>query len=237
MDKKTEIAEGENSGNITFQGTLDVKLDNGETITFPTLEVERLTLYHGTGTSNVEEFKDSVATTVGSGVYLTSSFDAGAGYSLLRTEHEGQKFTVYEAEIKNMKLLDLTGAESWALLGKIMAPELEKAKNRTDFPADWQQYHKDAFHRHATQALERITSGQIRGPKDILYFFGGTARRLFSKLGFDGIKALEGAEGWAEALNNIEIGNHDPYVIFDPKKVKILREVQIASHLPTAVPS
>jgi len=196
MDQKTEIAEGENSGNITFQGTLDVKLDNGETITFPTLEVERLTLYHGTGTSNVEEFKDSVATTVGSGVYLTSSFDAGAGYSLLRT-----------------------------------------AKNRTDFPADWQQYHKDAFHRHATQALERITSGQIRGPKDILYFFGGTARRLFSKLGFDGIKALEGGEGWGEGLNNIEIGNHDTYVIFDPKKVKILREVQIASHLPTAVPS
>lgn len=225
--EKSEIPQE----NLTSKGTKEVKLPSGETLILPTLEVEKMRLYHGTGKNNIKQFMDSLATTVGAGIYMTSSFDSAAGYSILRTESElRENFKVYEGEIENMKLLDLTSPESWSLLGKIMAPEIEKVKNRTDFPLDWPQYYKDAVHRAVARALDRIKTGQIRGPSDIIgQHFGEIARRLFSKLGFDGINAVEGGEGWDDSNT---IGNHNTFVIFDPKKVKIIKEVQIASHLP-----
>ena len=228
-DQKIEALEYENSENITSGGTIEVKLDNGDTTVFPTFKARRMILYHGTGISGIKEFRESIAATIGAGVYLTSDFGKAVSYSLLRAESDSDKFTVYVGEIRTMNLLDLTEADSWLPLGRIMTPILEEEKVRTDFPDDWQQYHKDSVHRAAERALERIKSGTIRGPKDVLYNFGGTTRRLFSGLGFDGIKAIEGGEGWT---NYNTTGDHDTFVIFDPTKVKILQEIQVASYLP-----
>jgi hypothetical protein len=219
MDKVAELVKQ----SLEIPSKKEVTLENGEVLTLPCLEVERLTLYHGTGKSGIQEFIDSEAATVGSGVYMTSSYDSASRYGLLRTVDERNRHSVYETEIQNMNILDLTNAESWIPLGKLMAPELEKKLQRTDFPPDWKQYHKDSYLRKAKLALERIKNDQVRGPKDILFGSAETARRKFSELGFDGIKAIEGGEGWRDDLG---VGNHDTYVIFDPKKVKIIREAQ-----------
>ncbi len=227
---KIIFSREESSTKKEREATVEINLENGKTISLPTLEVEKMTLYHGTGRSGITEFRDSKATTIGAGAYFTSEFDPASGYSLVRSAGgQDENYVVYEAEIENMRILDLTDKNTLPIFAQFMRPLINTADAQVDSLPDWPQEYKDSFHKSTARTLERINQHTLRGPKDLLLHFGSVARSALMDKGFDGIKALEGGEGWSDETN---IGNHDTFVIFDPKKAKVIRELEIASDLP-----
>src|SRR3989344_3233496 len=112
--KDLEIPSPENE-DLVSSGEKEVILDNGERLNLPTLEVERMTLFHGSATAGIQNLEAADETTVGNGVYLTSDPKAAAGYAAIRSK--GEIPSVYETEISNLTLLDLrenSGIESFS---------------------------------------------------------------------------------------------------------------------------
>lgn len=146
-----------------------------------------------------------------------------AGYAHVRSG-DPQNRTVYETEVENLTLVDLTNQrETLPSLAKLMAQELRKYKKAIYFSAKVKEHLKWVIQANANKILEMIQEGKVRYPKDLLFHFGAIATNKFASFGLDGIKAIEGGEGG----NQIQIGNHDTYVVFDPKKVRITGETPV----------
>lgn len=224
MDSSTEVAE--KSPNET-KSSVEIKLDNGEVLTFPTIQISRKTLYHGSRVRGLTEINPAEDDTVGAGVYLTSEPMWAAGYAHIRTSNPAEK-TVYETEVQDLKLLDLTDQSgALPLLGKFMVQELLKFKERHPFdPNDRDSWRNVPIINNIDEIIKKVKQGTARYPKDLLEHFGNLANNKLSEFGLGGIKAIEGGEGG----NGItRFGNHDSYVIFDPAKVKIVKEIPFTS--------
>ena len=170
-------------------------------------------LFVGKGEAGLTEIPEAEETTVGAGVYLTSQQSAAEGYALRRAETNGTP-TVYEAEIQNLRLLDLTTQEAQEKFTRYWKEQLLKWKERQP-SKKWspQEYAAD-------QILLKISSKNISGMRDITFNFTSLVRDTLTREGFDGLTIEEGGEGWGEA----KIGAHDSYVIFDPQAVKLIKE-------------
>lgn len=197
-----------------------VALKNGETITLHSVQIEKISLFHGSPISGIREFREAEESTIGEGLYGTSSKDVASKYAVVRSPESTQRF-VYEVEVADLNILDLTTPGALDELAKLMREKLSdlqgkiKAENET---VKWWTEEK------LRQTIELIDRRKYRGPKDILFSYGHIAREALMDLGYDGLRAMEGGEGG----HGITIGNHDSYVIFDPKKARVVNEEPVA---------
>lgn len=174
------------------------------------LFIKRKILFHGSGTEGIKSFQKAQESTVGSGFYLTSQADSAAGYTYKRSGESKTPFPiVYECEIMNMKLLNLTDLVN-------VQKFLEGFRNFLLFKLrdkDLAWYVKGSIER----VLRVIEIGWIGTGN--LKKVTGSLNYLVTEYciaeGYDGLIAYEGGEG-------DYVGNHDSYVIFDPSKVEVI---------------
>ncbi|OGH08099.1 MAG: hypothetical protein A2171_01350 [Candidatus Levybacteria bacterium RBG_13_35_9] len=108
----------------------EITLKNGENIILPSIQIDRMRLFHGSPISGIKEFKVSEETTIGNGFYTTSSRDAAVGYATVRSNAPEQKF-VYEVEINNMNILDLSTDEALNQFTKLWREKLSELRAKT----------------------------------------------------------------------------------------------------------
>ncbi len=175
-------------------------------------------LYHGSATNDIDVFKGAEETTVGEGVYFTSTAKEAIGYAKGRSQQRKGEPILYEASVENLKLVDLRNNENVKRIFEGFLPtvveRLEKAN--ADEKAPW----------YATQGLEEeiktIQSGKLhRGNiREVVFHDGAEFTKYLQSLGYDGLITLEGGEG-------DYVGHHDTYLIFNPEKAKISRSNKI----------
>lgn len=198
--------------------------------------LKKKTLYHGTSAKGIKKFEKAEETTVGDGVYLTSKAKNAIEYAYTRAksprgskrlEADGNP-VIYETSVENLKLLDLRKDKN---LEKVMkgfksvlwqrAKEIgAEIKNSTAGNNGLNAYRNKLF-----DASELISSGEVKKISDIqkitLHLEDGLFTNYVKSLGYNGLAIIEGGEG------DYMFKNHDSYVIFDPEKVKIVREQKI----------
>jgi hypothetical protein len=208
----------------------EVLLKNGEKIVLPSIHYSQLKLFHGSPVAGITEFIDAEETTVGNGVYLTSQFDAARGYAQVRTS-DGRRGNgyVYQSEIRDMDILNLTTLESMDQFAQLFRQELvtwrDEVLPKMDFAGHNEKMMRLVLEEKAQQIVTIIDQKKYRagGLRDITFSFGDMTRRMLRDIGYDGLMTLEGGEG--------QIGNHDSYVIFDPERVTILDNQKVVEAL------
>lgn len=216
----SETGEEEKEDQITV-GEKEIKLEDGESMKFPTLEVERMHLFIGKTESGLGELPEAYETTVGDGVYLTSQREAAEGYAIRRS-NGGDVPTVYEAEIQNLSLLDLTTYKTQEIFADYFKEQLLKWREQELPKKEYiNEPQRNRLSLIVDQVVERIKGKSFGGMRDLTFTFGFLVRDLLTREGFDGLKIEEGGEGRGE------IGNHDSYVIFNPQQVKIIKESKV----------
>ncbi len=175
--------------------------------------VRKKTLYHGSATPEIKEFEESKERTIGNGIYLTSHAQKAIGYADVRSRAK-EPAILYEVIIENLKLCDLRKNINVAKIavgfGEKLRTELVKIPNRR-------------VKNNIIQTLELIDAGEITADniRDVSFNFLSWFTDYIKSLGYDGLITFEGGDG--------NIGSHDSYVIFDPKKVKINQEQKMIS--------
>lgn len=178
--------------------------------------VKHKTLYRGEGHRGHDKqglkIAEDTRSTVGEGIYFTSKAKDAIGYSYERSGPVDKTPVIYECLIENMKLLDLRKDEN---VKKIL-PGFEKIlRDQLKNP----EY--EMFRDHLYNAIDAIDDKKINSGN--LKLAVGGFDQLFSNyvktLGYDGLATLEGGE--------LIVKEHDTYVIFDPKKVKVVKEQKI----------
>jgi hypothetical protein len=176
-------------------------------------------LYHGSPNSNIDLFKKAEVHTMGEGVYLTDEANKAIGYGQLRTKekYSGEiNPTIYEAEISNIKLLDLSKEENI----KKIALELEKIFTQKLSTVENKTQEDKLFAYTLKQAIDMIKSGEYgesrfepvaRYPRFLSKIF----EEYVESLGYDGVFGVE-QEG--------PVQPHTSYVIFNPSKIRIIKE-------------
>lgn len=177
--------------------------------------LKKKTIYHGSGTSGIEQFNKAEEDTVGSGIYFTSEAKDAIGYARRRSRgREDASPVIYESSVENMKLLDLRKDENVkkALEGfkQILRDKLEEPDLKWSYEAVLQR------------AVEAISAGKVGAGnlREVTFSTGQMFSDYVKSLGYEGLVTLEGGEGE-------DIENHDTYLIFDPEKAKINQEHKI----------
>jgi hypothetical protein len=178
--------------------------------------VKKKNLYRGEGHYGKKEGGLKVAedtrSTVGEGVYFTSQAKDAVGYAYERSGPTDKSPIIYECSIENMKLIDLRKDEN---VKKILPGFKKILKDQLKNP----EY--EMFKDHLYNAVDAIDDGKI-GSGNLKLAVGGFDQ-LFSdyikSLGYDGLATFEGGE--------LIVKKHDTYVIFDPEKVKVVKEQKI----------
>lgn len=221
MDDKTETqAELVRDKEEKFQlREREIVLNSGEAVVLPSMHIEKMRLYHGSPVSGIQQLKESEDTTLGFGIYLTSQKEAATGYAIVRGNRGPKQPTVYEAEIGDVDILNLTTQSSIDSFAKYFEEELTaiKEKRLTELG------YIDSYYGMIVRALEVIRNSSQDNPiflKKFLWNFQDVTKDVVVKKGYDGLMAYEGGESG----NGVTIGDHDSFVIFKPEKVKVIKE-------------
>jgi hypothetical protein len=189
-------------------------------------------LFHGSYNSDTSEFVTSEeaddkeitdGTTVGKGLYLTSSERSASGYARRRAKHtmvEGLSPTLYEVKVDNMKLLDLRTTEHIVVFSeKYRTYLLDELK---DADSKYNGFIRIAIKKSIADALEEIFKGVSLKSMHILagYAMADIFTDFVKKEGYEGIITIEGGEGMEDEGQTFT-DQHDTYVVFDPTKVSI----------------
>lgn len=184
-----------------------------QTNILPEVIIDRMILYHGSGISGVSEFKEAEETTVGQGLYLTSELEAAKGYAKVRaTKSPSAKPIVYEVELKDLRLADLRQSEAFPIFAQLLILKIEEALKNPNIS----HYVQGAMY----ETRDKIRKREYEGLKDLTWHHQDLTTIIIQEQGYDGLVTIEGGEGE-------EIGKHDTYLIFDPHKAKVLREILI----------
>lgn len=177
--------------------------------------INRKTLYHGSANQGIAAFNLAEEDTVGSGIYFTSEAKDAIGYTRRRSRSVQDSGPIlYETRVENLRLANLRNDES---VKKILGGFKEILKHGLSEP-NIQWYYQEALRRSIDAINQgRVSSGNL---KEAIFAHTDKFTKYLQSLGYDGLVTLEGGEGE-------EISNHDTYLIFDPKKVKIIREQKI----------
>ncbi len=212
----------------------EVKLRNGESVTFESFRINRMRLFHGSRVHGIQEFNDADETTIGDGVYLTSNKEAAYGYSIVRSVTKDDQPSIYEVEISNLNILNLTTKSGVDAFAKRFREKLfdylrsVKIDHEKIMDKDRNEMHKNLGKLRVMDLIEEIDKqSYARGLKNITFGVGHFVREMLGEMGYDGLLALEGGEGG----NGVLVGDHDSYVIFDPTKVTIVEQQQFASRI------
>ena len=211
----------------------EVKLRNGESVTFESFSVSRMRLYHGSQVHGIQEFTAAEETTIGSGVYLTSNKEAAVGYAIVRSSRPESKPTLYEVEIQDLNILNLSTRSAIDAFAKRFREILIERKGQIKVDHEkimdksTREFIKYNTVRNIEERIRMIDDNSYKYPKDLLFGVGDWARAMLQEMGYDGLMAIEGGEGG----NGVVIRDHDSYVIFDPKKVSVVEQQQFASKI------
>jgi hypothetical protein len=173
----------------------------------PELHFDDVILYHGSPVPDIKDLEAATEDTVGRGVYLLNNSEQAAQYARKRAlERDSLAPVVYEARLKNLRLVNLDNPEK---LGEIMegfAQELEKLKKTGGLA--WNVLEA------ADRAIALIRGGRIvpGNVKHAVWNFNSQFSTYLVGLGYDGLKTWEGGEGE-------EISSHETYLVFDPKRI------------------
>lgn len=152
---------------------------------------------------------------MGDGIYLTSKAKDAIGYADRRSHNDGEnaKKVIYEANVKNLKLIDLRKDEVFdKIINGFRAVLVDLSHKLSD--EDWPVLG------NIERVIKLIDSKKIRGTKDLAFNFPDVFTDYIKSLNYDGLVDNEGGEP-------PQVGPHDTYLIFDPEKVKIIREQKI----------
>ena len=177
--------------------------------------IKKKTLYHGSIVGDIKDLEPGDGDTLGAGIYCTSQAKDAIGYAVQRSKARavnGEKPIVYEMSVENLKMIDLRTRKNVEKVAKGLKPLLEKEIEKENVSASRKINIKKMLE---SIRFEHFSENNVQ---DLARSFG-----LFSKyikdLGYDGLIAFEGGEG--------EQGDHDSYLIYDPEKVKIVKEQKI----------
>lgn len=182
--------------------------------------MKRKTIYHGSGIGGITKFNEAEEDTVGSGIYFTSDAKDAIGYARRRSRRaEDHKPVVYEANIENVKLLDLRKQENFE---KILPGFADKLYEKYEQHKAQNNNVVTGYGVVLMRILQAIDANQIslNNLKTLTQQTGKYFTEYVQSLGFDGLVVMEGGEG-------DDVHNHDTYLIFDPEKVMINRESTI----------
>lgn len=113
--------------------------------------IRKRRVFHGSGTSEINQFNKAENETVGSGVYLTSEAKDAAGYAYRRSRgKENSVPTVYEITLENVRLLDLRDDDN---VRKVLRGFLEMVKKELAQPGLSWNY--EAVLLNAVQAINQ----------------------------------------------------------------------------------
>jgi hypothetical protein len=175
--------------------------------------VHKKFLFHGSSRPNIESFIPAEETTVGEGVYLTSSSEDATGYAhgrVYKRQHQERVIpTLYRCEITEVRLLDLRNDENVVEIMKqfreVLISELRSAEVKAWYVLN-----------SINDAIELIDQNKINSGN--VQYIARPSSQLFTNfiksLGYDGLITWEGGEPG-------HFANHETYVIFDPSKVSI----------------
>ena len=164
------------------------------------IKVKKLTLYHGSKNSGLQEFAVAERMTIGDGVYFTSQANVAVEYAKHRTNYDaGKQPHIYEGSAENLVLLDLRTND-----------------NIHKFLQDFEQYLRVVHGPEFTIPWKSVQDINFENLRDALKDVGSDVSAYAASIHYDGIIALEGGEG--------NIGNHDTYVIFNPSRVVPTRQ-------------
>jgi len=172
--------------------------------------IEKKTVYHGSGTAGIKEFEIADEDTVGSGAYFTSDEEAAKGYARRRSNcGKTPEKILYEAVIENLNMIDLRDQKT---LDTIFDGFAEALKEKVDFSKHFSAY---LFKRNTQTIKDRdYSTGNVRS---VTWNYCSWFSEYLKSLGYDGLITVEGGEG-------TDVGNHDTWLIFDPKKARIIKE-------------
>lgn len=225
-----------------------------EKVELPQIKVERIKLYHGSSRSNLKALLPGEEYTIGHGIYLTSDKYTAKSYALVRSR-EGHRKTlekgrleehvvkteetpepvVYEADLRNLKLVDIRSFEK---MKQVMAGFQKYLVELLEREGEGMRWNVRTIREQAVAKIDilegqsprynlmsRVGKPENIAPRDILFNVGEDFSDYCENLGYDGIIGMEGGETTKE----VKFTSHDSYVIFDPKKVKITEVIKIGS--------
>lgn len=182
--------------------------------------VKNKSLYHGSAVSGIKSFNNAEDETIGSGLYCTSKADKAIGYargrSRARNKDNGGSPIIYEVKITDLRLANLRSNENVQNLlsgyEKVLRKELLENKKLQWFMTMNIEKALELFKEGKVNIrnLSRLTGGGL----------GGYFTRYLQSNGYDGLVTYEGGE-------SDFVGEHDSYIIFDPKKAKVTAEHKI----------
>lgn len=191
--------------------------------------LKKKTLFHGSAKTGIDEFVPAEETTVGTGIYFTSEAKDAIGYA--RTRAQGKKDAspiIYEASVEDMRMLDLRKMENAKKIMESFKVVLEQMAQRLTPEKFATQLHyevvRDSF-QNAIRTIEEehYDAGNLRNvifnPQGGIDLSDAFSKHVQS-LGYDGLVTFEGGEGSL-------VTEHDTYLVFDPKKVKINKSHKI----------
>lgn len=202
------MAEGKQDIAVISQGLVgETESNNGLDIL-----INRKTLYHGSASQGIVTFNPAEEDTVGSGIYFTSEAKDAISYARRRSRSKQDGVPIlYEAQVENLRLANLRNDGS---VKKILDGFKEVLKQKLSDP-DIEWYYQEALGRSIDAINQgKVGSGNLRGA---IFAHTDKFTKYLESLGYDGLVTFEGGEGE-------DIGNHNTYLIFDPKKIKIIKE-------------
>lgn len=236
VSPKDEIVRLSKSSKEVAKGAVEfsekeVKLQDGSSAKLQSIRVKEMTLYHGTAIARIKEFIEGEDDTVlGYGVYLTSSEKSAMGYSFEKMQGTfNGKPTIYEARIENMTFLNLSTPEALREFMKFYLERLYYELKILGKPAEWKEDAISILSSVAKKISEALKEDRILLPREMLSSTGSIARRNLTNLGYDGIFSLVLEHNCTNPFTNqaYTTERHDSFFIFDPKKVKVIRETEV----------
>lgn len=209
-------------GDFLHQRQEEVPIDDGFGV-----HIKSKTLYHGSATPGIKQLGIAGEDTIGKGVYLTSEPIKGLGYgrrsaSETKEPENKNKPTIYETTIRDIKLADLRKQENVDRLLPGFKEFLKQQINKLDTKTTSGYWQREAIIKNSLPAFDlKIGPGSL---KLLTYNCTGFFTDYVRNLGYDGLIAFEGGEGYEVDGEWQNIGDHDSYVIFDPDKVKVIGE-------------
>jgi len=221
LEEAKETPEYQIERNKKIEGRQDEEpINDGEGVF-----IKKKTLYHGTTVKGIKKFKEADDATIGYGIYLTSKAEDAIGYANVRMENRSEPDPViYECSVENFKLADLRIDKN---IEKIMDGFASFVSQKIESMIEsgenlrYPNHHFDAL-KKARKVIQsgKITVGNIR---EATFAIGEDFSDYIKSLDYDGLIAIEGGE----TSTNAKVENHDSYVIFDPEKVKIVKDQKI----------
>lgn len=242
MSEDPEIITPEKLLNSDFVSTVrEFELQSGEKVELPGFHIKDTNLYYGSDIVDLSELRHAQATTIGWGVYLTSTFNAARSYALVRglDKNRGSvselSAAVYKVNLKDLEIVNLFSKDALKDFSKLYVEYLIKILKERKATG---QGDEDALvfyltNRGLQRRIKDIQLVKVPNLKHLGKGFGGGkfVTSYLSSLGYDGLMAFEGGE-YADYLkdeetNTINVGKHDSYVIFDPAKLKVVGEERV----------